>query len=177
MRRDMTELSDYRDGKDAFFKAEADSPLTQEQKQSFKGLEYYSENENLRFEADVEVFVNQNVMQMATSTGDVAAYQRWGIFRFDVDGEEASLTLYRDLQMGILFLPFIDGTAVVETYESGRYLEPEIIGEDRIRIDFNLAYNPYCAYNENWSCPIPPDENHVNVAIRAGEKIPSFKKH
>ena len=81
----MTDLGDYRDGKDAFFKTDTDSPLTPEQKQSFKGLEYYSENEKLRFEVDVEVFVNQNVMQMATSTGDVAAYQRWGIFRFDVD--------------------------------------------------------------------------------------------
>jgi uncharacterized protein (DUF1684 family) len=173
----MTELGEFRDGKDAFFKSDDDSPLTSGQKQNFEGLKYYPENERLRFEVDVEVFMNQNVMQMATSTGEVAAYQRWGIFRFEVDGQEASLTLYRDLQMGMLFLPFVDATAVEETYGSGRYLEPEIIGNDRIRIDFNLAYNPYCAYNQNWSCPIPPDENHVDVLIRAGEKIPSFTIH
>ncbi len=69
------------------------------------------------------------------------------------------------------FLPFADALAGDETYGAGRYLEPEPAGDDRLLIDFNLAYNPYCAYNPNWSCPITPAENRLKVAIRAGEKV------
>ena len=70
------------------------------------------------------------------------------------------------------FLPFVDAGAGTETYPAGRYLEPEHLGGDTFHVDLNQAYNPFCAYNESWSCPITPAENRLKVAIHAGEKIP-----
>ncbi len=70
-----------------------------------------------------------------------------------------------------IFLPFVDSQAGKGTYGAGRYLDPEQLPNGKFLIDFNLAYNPYCAYNENWNCPIPPTENKLDVPIRAGEKI------
>ncbi|NIW46752.1 MAG: DUF1684 domain-containing protein, partial [Gammaproteobacteria bacterium] len=95
-------------------------------------------------------------------------YQRFGTFDFEVEGEKATLTIYMN-QHGF-FLPFVDSLANEETYGAGRYLEPEPQPGGRFLIDFNLAYNPYCAYNERWSCPLTPWENRLKVPIRAGEK-------
>jgi uncharacterized protein (DUF1684 family) len=106
---------------------------------------------------------------MQTSTGDVSEYERYGRFRFVRDGQQAALTIYRNA-LGY-FLPFADSLAGGETYGAGRYLEPEELPDGRFHVDFNLAYNPYCAYNENWSCPITPAENRLKIPIRAGEKV------
>ena len=89
--------------------------------------------------------------------------------RFEVEGVEACLTIYAN-QHGF-FLPFVDSPAGQETYPAGRYLEPEVLPGGKDSLDFNLAYNPYCAYNDRWSCPFPPAENRLQVPIRAGEKL------
>jgi uncharacterized protein (DUF1684 family) len=140
----MTDLEAFRVEKDSFFGSHPQSPLTREQKKGFQGLKYFPENEALRLE-------------------------KFGKFSFEVDGANVELTIYRS-EHGY-FLPFVDGLAGVETYPAGRYLEPEPLPGGRFFIDFNLAYNPYCAYNEMWSCPITPQENRVKVPIRAGEKL------
>jgi uncharacterized protein (DUF1684 family) len=88
-----------------------------------------------------------------------------------VDGEEVRLTIY-EADYGF-FLPFADANAGSETYSAGRYLEPEYLGDNRFHVDLNQAYNPYCAYSPDWSCPITPPENRLKVAIRAGEKLPT----
>jgi uncharacterized protein (DUF1684 family) len=106
---------------------------------------------------------------MQTSTGDIQVYTRVGRFRFLVDGQDAELTIYEGPNG--LFLPFVDALAGQGTYPAGRYLEPEALPARRYLVDFNLAYNPYCAYNEHWSCPLTPSENRLRVPIRAGEKI------
>ena len=106
---------------------------------------------------------------MQTTTGSVQIYERFGKFKFNVDGQEAELTIYSS-ETGF-FLPFADSLAGAETYGAGRYLEPETIGNGKFHIDFNLAYNPYCAYNEHWTCPVTPRENRIKVPIRAGEKV------
>jgi uncharacterized protein (DUF1684 family) len=165
----MTELDVFRAEKDALFGGHPQSPLTREQRQNFTGLSYFPENEALRLEAVVEEFASKERFEMQTSTGDVQVYERFGTFKFDVDGEQAELTVYRN-QHGF-FLPFVDSLAGRETYPAGRYLEPEPLPGGRFLVDFNLAYNPYCAYNEMWSCPITPAENRLKVAIRAGEKL------
>ena len=165
----MTELDMFRAEKDAFFGGNMQSPLTREQRKDFKGLRYFPENEALRLEVKVEEFPDKDQFNMQTSTGDVQVYERFGKFRFDVEGEQAELTIYRS-QHGF-FLPFVDSLADVETYPAGRYLEPEPLPGGRFIVDFNYAYNPYCAYNEMWSCPITPAENRLKVAIRAGEKL------
>jgi uncharacterized protein len=165
----MSELNEYRAEKDEFFRRHPHSPLTPEQRSGFIGLQYFPENEALRLEVKVEPFNDQEPMQMQTSTGGVQTYIRYGRFRFEVDGEEAELTIYKN-ENGY-FLPFVDSLAAKETYPAGRYLEPEALPGNRFFVDFNLAYNPYCAYNEMWSCPLTPPENRLKVPIRAGEKL------
>jgi uncharacterized protein (DUF1684 family) len=165
----MTELEQYRAQKDQFFKAHPQSPLTAEQQQTFEGLNYFPENPALRLIILVEEFADQAAIVMQTSTGDVREYTRYGRLRFSVDGQDVELTLYADGDA--YFLPFADALAGVETYGAGRYLEPEPVDDGQFVVDFNLAYNPYCAYNDDWSCPITPRENRLAVTIRAGEKI------
>lgn len=165
----MSELVSYRAEKDEFFGRHPQSPLSPDQRLTFKGLQYFPENEDLRLEVDVEPVTDQEPMQMQTSTGGVQMYVRYGRFRFQVDGEDAELTIYQN-EHGF-FLPFVDSLAGTETYPAGRYLEPEALTRNRFLVDFNLAYNPYCAYNEMWSCPITPAENRLKVPIRAGEKL------
>ena len=165
----MSELTDFRKEKDEFFGYHPQSPLTPEQKHRFTGLQYFPENESLRLEVQAELLFDQQPMQMQTSTGGVQTYVRHARFKFQVDGQEAELTIYQN-ENGY-FLPFVDSLAGKETYPAGRYLEPESLPGNRFLVDFNLAYNPYCAYNEMWSCPITPAENRLKVAIRAGEKL------
>ncbi len=165
----MTDLENFRAEKDDFFGSHPQSPLTREQKMKFKGLNYFPESEALRLEVKVEEFPVKDAFEMQTSTGGVQHYERFGRFHFHVDGVEAALTIYQSPHG--FFLPFVDALAGAETYPAGRYLEPEALPGGRFLVDFNVAYNPYCAYNEMWSCPITPAENRLSVAVRAGEKL------
>jgi len=164
----MSTLQDFRAGKDAFFATSPQSPLTPEQREQFTALSYFPENPALRFELDIQPFEVQDHIELPTSTGDVKSYQRYGRFSFEVEGQTAELTLFSSPHG--YFLLFVDSLAGAETYGAGRYLDPEQLEDGKFLIDFNLAYNPYCAYNEMWNCPIPPAENRLSVAIRAGEK-------
>ena len=92
-----------------------------------------------------------------------------GQFRFEVDGKEAILQVYEEEQGGY-FIPFVDATAPKETYGAGRYVNAHGHDDGSIHVDFNYAYNPSCAYSENWSCPLPPAENRLKVRIEAGER-------
>jgi uncharacterized protein (DUF1684 family) len=165
----MTDLESFRTEKDEFFKSHRQSPLTPQQKSEFNGLNYFPENEALRLEVKAELINDEQPIQMETSTGGSQIYSRHGRIKFMVEGAQVELTIYEG-EHGF-FLPFVDSLAVKETYPAGRYLEPEQIAGNRFLVDFNLAYNPYCAYNEMWSCPITPFENRLKVPIRAGEKI------
>ncbi len=165
----MSPLDEFRKQKDDFFKRDPYSPLTPEQRRDFKGLTYYPENPALRIVTTIEEFKEKQPVTMITSTGSVQDYLKYGQFTFDVNGEQATLQVYQDPQHGHFFLPFVDATAG-ETYEAGRYLEIDPEPDGQFLIDFNMAYSPYCAYNPNWSCPIPPKENRLKVRIEAGEK-------
>ncbi|MBM3125442.1 MAG: DUF1684 domain-containing protein [Chloroflexi bacterium] len=165
----MTDLETFRLGKNEFFAHHPQSPLSQEQKQVFQGLNYFPENGSLRLEVTMHQFPQPEELEMQTSTGGVQRYVRFGRIRFQVDGQEAELTVFQNVHG--FFLPFVDSLAGSETYPAGRYLEPEALPGARLLVDFNLAYNPYCAYNEMWSCPVPPAENRLKVPIRAGEKL------
>lgn len=172
----MSALSRFRAEVDDFMEYHPQSPLTDGQKESFSGLSYYDEDAGYIIEGDVERFPDDEpLIEMQTSTGDTQQYRRWGRFNFTVDEEPASLIIYSDPQAGDFFLPFKDATNGRDTYGAGRYLDshrPGIsrLSSDRLEIDFNYAYNPYCAYNERYSCPLPPGENWLRVSIRAGEK-------
>lgn len=165
------ELIALRREKDQFFKASPQSPLSPEQQDAFSGLSYYEPNPALDLIVTVEPLPpGNNEIVIETTTGDTRRYRRYGRFSFTVEGQEVELTVY-EAPHGY-FLPFVDANAGSETYGAGRYLEPEELDDGQFQVDFNLAYNPFCAYGDGWSCPITPAENRLSVAIRAGEKNP-----
>jgi len=165
----MTDLEMLRAQKDDFFGSHPQSPLTAEQRKNFDGLKYFPENPALRLEVKVEELAAKEKIVMQTTTGDEQHYTRYGKIKFLAEGPEAELTIYEGAHG--FFLPFVDSLANQETYPAGRYLEPEPLGGGKFLVDFNLAYNPYCAYNDHWSCPLTPFENRLKVPIRAGEKL------
>jgi uncharacterized protein (DUF1684 family) len=176
----MSHLEQFRAQKDDFFRHDWQSPLTPDQRQEFTGLKYYPENAALRLTLPIEPYADQETVTMITSTGSAREYVKYGQFSFEVNGEIATLQVYQDPEGEYFFLPFVDATAPDETYGAGRYLDIEPIGNGEFLIDFNTAYNPYCAYSEpyeinpnavqRWSCPLPPRENYLKVRIEAGEK-------
>jgi uncharacterized protein (DUF1684 family) len=171
----MSELDEFRAEKDLFFREHRQSPLVPEQRSSFRGLEYFPENPDLVVHTELvtEGVDRDERIVMQTTTGDEQIYRRAGAIEFDVEGGRARLTLFASDDMHDLFLPFRDATSGKESYGAGRYLEVDPPGPDGdVIVDFNYAYNPSCAYNPNWSCPIPPGENWLAVSIRAGEKTP-----
>jgi len=111
---------------------------------------------------------------IATSTGTRQAYMRYGAFTFEIEGRSLKLIVYKSAEdhpySRSLFIPFSDETSGRETYAAGRYLDLEEQGGDDYELDFNMAYNPYCAYSEEYTCPLPPAENKLSVRILAGEK-------
>jgi uncharacterized protein (DUF1684 family) len=165
----MSRLEAFREQKNEYFKDDPHSPLTHQQRHHFRGLRYFPENPDLNLKLKLEIFPDPIEVQIQTTTGDVDTYTRAGKIAFSVAGEEVELTVFSN-EHGY-FLPFADSLAGKETYGAGRYLEPESLPDGSLHVDFNYAYNPYCAYNERYSCPITPAENRLKVPIRAGEKI------
>ena len=160
-------VAEFRKRKDEFFKTGHESPIPTEELSTFAGLKYFEKNLSLRFEIPLEK-VPPQALEFETSTGEKRTYQKVGKLKFEVGGQPAELALYQS-DSGSYFLPFRDTTSGKETYGAGRYLEVEE-KEGKFVLDFNFAYNPYCAYSPNFSCPLPPLENWLKVAIEAGEK-------
>ena len=163
----MEGLAEFRKRKDEFFKTGDHSPLPTGELESFKGLKYYPENPDFRFEVPLER-VPEEDLEFETSTGEKKSYKKIGKLKFKVGGEPAELTLYQ-ADSGSYFLPFRDATSGKETYGAGRYLEVKE-KDGKFELDFNYAYNPYCAYSPDYSCPLPPPENWLKVPVEAGEK-------
>lgn len=162
-------LADFRQARDEFMREDPHSPLSEEQRQTFTGLSYYPFNPALHLHLPLDRAVSAQVVTMQTSTGQEQELRRAGKIHVEVDGQAAELTIFEDPH-GELFLPLRDATSGKETYGAGRYLEPELLDDGTVHVDFNYLYNPYCAYNEAYSCPLPPGENWLRVSIRAGEK-------
>ena len=168
----LADLETFRREKDAFFRTDPMSPVIPEQRQSFSGLAHYPPADDLTFIITPEVYDDPESVVLQTSDGDTRTYERWANLPFEVDGGPVGLTLYRDPETGHLFLPFQDATSGRETYGAGRYLEVPVLEDGQLLLDFNYAYHPFCAYNPGYSCPVPPFENRLPVAIRAGERNP-----
>ena len=144
---------------------------------TFKGLHYYPIDTAYRVQAVIERTPNAEPFKMAVSGENPDIYVKYGNLHFRLFGKEMTLAAYKNLRLAdkpkykdYLFVPFRDSTSNITTYGGGRYLDLEASDNDTVMLDFNLAYNPYCAYNHDYSCPIPPDENKLPVAIKAGEK-------
>lgn len=158
------------------------TPLTPEDLVTFKSLDFFDADENFKVEATLELTPNDLVFEMATTTDRKPLYKRFGIATFSLNGKEYKLNVYQNQQLlldfeyrNYLFLPFTDATNGHESYKGGRYIDLEIPTTNKLTIDFNKAYNPYCAYNSKYSCPIVPAENHLNLKIKVGVK--AFNSH
>lgn len=160
--------------KDRYFRRASNSPIPREDRGAFDGLAYYPYDEDLVFQVALEEGDDPEEVVMATSAeGRQAAYRRVGSFAFEVDGAPRRLYAYRQTHghgPPSLFIPFRDATSGEETYGAGRYLDLEVESSGAYVLDFNEAYNPYCAYSEEYVCPLPPRENWLDVPIEAGEK-------
>ncbi len=159
-------LLHHREQKDHFFAESPHSPFANAGK-TFTALTYYEPNPDLVFTVPLDPADGLSV-QVGTTDGVERSYRRAATATVEIDQQPVMLTLYDTGQEG-LFLPFRDATSGTETYGAGRYLDLRPSGDETITIDFNLAYNPFCAYDEAYSCPLPPHENWLQVAIRAGE--------
>lgn len=157
--------------KDMYFRRDPYGPI--EDRTNFSGLSYYPPDPAFRFSLPLQRAAPEP-LTFQTNTGDERVYQRIGTVEFEVEGQPAKLAIYKSEDYDELFLPFRDATSGAETYGAGRYLEPVELGSGELLLDFNLAYNPYCAYSDAFSCPLPPVENWLKVPVQAGEKI--YKK-
>ncbi len=163
-------IAELRAAKDDFFRRSHDSPLDHEQRHGFKGLRYYPEAQALRLVLALDTTEAGGGEEIEMSNGSSDRMIRAGHFDFTVGGKAARLTAFRSDEGDLLFIPFRDATGRTETYPAARYVEAEPNGDGKWLLDFNRAYNPYCAYNDRWRCPLPPPENWLDVEIRAGEK-------
>jgi uncharacterized protein (DUF1684 family) len=153
----------------------AESPLTEDDKKSFKELPFFPVDTSWVIEAELKRTPEEPVFKMRTTTSRLAEYRCYGILTFEVDGKKHSLRVYQSMQLmnkegyeDYLFLPFRDLTNGEESYGGGRYMNLRIPEGDRITLDFNQCYNPYCAYNDRYSCPVVPDENFLELKVTAG---------
>ncbi len=153
------------------------SPLTESDLKTFQSLEFFPINEKFIVEAHFIRTKKEKVFGMKTSTARLPKYKKYGELHFKIDGQNYTLNVYQSIDLikipeykNHLFLPFSDTTCGKESYIGGRYIDLEIQEGKTWIIDFNKAYNPYCAYNYKYSCPIVPLENDLEVAILAGVK-------
>ncbi|GAB7091635.1 DUF1684 domain-containing protein [Halorubrum luteum] len=166
--------------KDEFFAEHPQSPIPPEHREAFDSLEYFEPDPAYRVDATVTVHDEPDPVEMETTASNPVRYLRIVTFTFEFDGTEHTLAGYRqEGDDGAIFVPFRDKTTGQETYYQGRYMELEPESEpadgDVVTIDFNLAYNPFCAYSETFSCPLPPEENWLETTVTAGEKTPTFE--
>ena len=161
-----------------FYSDKEKSPLTKKDLEKFRGHNFFAIDKNFKVEAKFERVVDAVPFLMKTSTDRLPTYEVYGVATFQIDGQTLQLNIYQNHRLreteeykNYLFLPFTDLTNGNETYSGGRFIDMEIPEGDIIVIDFNKAYNPYCAYNKKYSCPIPPKENDLPVHIYAGIKI------
>jgi uncharacterized protein (DUF1684 family) len=167
----------FRTGRDTLFRAHPQSALSEEQKRHFKGLRYYDYDPAFRFLLPIDSAVEPGVFEIALEHDGVVRIQRCGRVHFQIGGQAVTLSLFWILGYGGgIFVPFRDQTNSNGTYGGGRYLLDTIKHADlghadgRLVIDFNFAYNPSCAYNSRWHCPLAPAENRLPIAIPAGEQ-------
>jgi hypothetical protein len=164
------------------FKDATKSPLKDKDRKHFKGLDFFKFDSTYVVTALLKRTPDEQSFKMKTTTERLPEYVKYGIVEFELKGKIHHLNIYQNLELltkegydDYLFLPFLDDTNGEESYGGGRYVECRIPLGEQLIIDFNTAYNPYCAYNEKYSCPIVPRENYLELKVEAGVK--AFSKH
>ena len=160
------------------FKNPKKSPLPDKKIKGFDGLDYFPIDKNYRIVAQFTRYEKPDIAQINTSTKRIANYYKYAKLTFTIKGKNHKLDVYQSIENykskanKRLFLLFTDLTNGNGSYAGGRYIDLAIPEDEEIIIDFNKSYNPYCAYSYNYSCPIPPAENHLDIHIKAGVKKP-----
>ena len=159
------------------FKDSLHSPLLEEDLAHFDALDFYPISKKFIVEASFVRTKKEKVFKMKTSTERTPMYKKYGELHFEIDGKKFQLNVYQNIELSskpgfkdYLFLPFSDKTNGKETYIGGRYIDMRMQKTKTVIINFNKAYNPYCAYNYKYSCPIVPLENDLAIEIKAGVK-------
>ncbi|MDE1855386.1 MAG: DUF1684 domain-containing protein [Candidatus Micrarchaeota archaeon] len=168
-----TTVNEFRREKDQFYKTGHESPIPENERASFEGLKYFSPDKHYVINAKLKRYEKPNIVTMTTSKGTVQKFYRMGYFEFEISKTKVVLQAYRSAERedDSLFVPFRDKTSGKESYGSSRYLDLDMKKDsDNYVLDFNAAYNPYCAYSNDYVCPFAPKENWLSVEIKAGEK-------
>jgi uncharacterized protein (DUF1684 family) len=168
----------FRAVRDELFRSHPQSPLAEAQRSSFAGLDYYPYNPSWRVIGTLDYAVDRKAFLVELPADGLLRYMRVARIRFAAGGRMAELSAFWITGYGGgLFVPFRDATSGDSTYGGGRYLYDTIKGADlgadaeQIVLDFNYAYNPSCAYGEQWACPLAPAENRLPLAVEAGERV------
>lgn len=173
------EIQDHRKELNESFKNRNKSPLPKKEIKTFKGLPFFPIQDKYKVKAKLTYTFNAPVKYIKSTGGQTEAYQQYAQATFVIDGKELSLSIYQSPSLmkqrgyeNYLFIPFMDTSNGNTTYGGGRYMDTTIPkdGTGFIVLDFNKAYNPYCAYNKNYTCPIPPKNNYLDINIQAGVK-------
>lgn len=170
----IKEIEKERKDKDDYMQSNSASPFA-DSVGSFKGLHYFEIDEKYRISARLVPITEKKTITLSTSDGLEKRYLEYAHAEFNLNDKKCRLLILEIMDMGpfrgTLFLAFADSSSARETYGAGRYLDiKKVPGSTSLILDFNKAYNPYCAYNDTFSCPFPPAENLLDVAILAGEK-------
>ena len=170
----LLEVEVARAEKDRSFREDSDSPIPPDKRTRLLPLPYYPPDLNLSVPASLKLSDERPIVEMPTSTGTRRRYRFVGALEFSIGGQPMSLGAFSPdgEPISTLFVPFADATTGTETYSAGRYLDVHPTATGLYKIDFNRAYNPYCAYNASFECPFPPPSNRLKVPIRAGERAP-----
>lgn len=184
-KRPLVGETEYQQKLNASYKDATKSPLKKKDLKKFKGLDFFPVDSSFIVTAKLTKTENAPTFKMATTTDRKPLYKEYGILNFTLKGKDLKLTIYQsqdDLRdekyKDYLFLPFTDDTSGEESYGGGRYMDVMISDEKpdgTIVLNFNNTYNPYCAYNDRYSCPLTPRKNHLDIEVKAGIKV--FKKH
>ena len=169
----------FRAARERLFREHRDSPITPERRRTWPGLRWHAYDSGWRLRGIIDASAPRETFEISLASDGVLRCTRVGYARFAVAGNPAALAMYWfEGYGGGLWLPFSDASSGTESYGGGRYLYDTIKGADlgiagsEISLDFNFAYNPSCAYDDRWSCPLSPLENRLPFAVNAGERIP-----
>jgi uncharacterized protein (DUF1684 family) len=177
----INDLLAERQKNDNYYKYDKESPIPESIRDKFQGLNYFEPDESFKVIADFDIYDNPDTVEFFTSKPDITKkYLRYAKLSFNLSGTKCSIDAFLSLKEGAakyIFIPFSDKTNGISSYSAGRYLD--IMGipkTNQVTLDFNTAYAPYCAYSDNYSCPVVPLSNHIDLEIKAGEKIFSVNK-
>lgn len=184
-RRALIGETPYQQKLNVSYKDASTSPLKSKDLKKFKGLDFFPVDSSFIVQATFIKTENAPTFEMATTTDRKPLYKEYGVLQFILKGVDCQLTIYQsqdnlrdEKYKNYLFLPFTDDTSGNESYGGGRYMDvmtTDITKKNTVILNFNNTYNPYCAYNEKYSCPLTPRKNHLNIEIKAG--IKNFKKY